>query len=363
MWLSTTISPWLIGQNKTCPSLSRAGRGQFLDLRGKALDDALTRLVAVGLLVLTLVGGAGRCDELLGHRGVEQVIRWDELGARRGVQRQTEARLVQIGRGQETLGRDGLVEEQVAENRQHALAVGRVREVLLEGGVGLRNDEVVAVRAASVGDNGDIVGGGVGGHLEQLGHAAEPHNVGLNDVEVAALDELAESVAGVLVFAGGELDAWVRALDLLESVGVIGGQALLPPVDVEVLAGLGNLDSVGDVEAHVAVDHEGEVGTNGLAVLAQEFDVLSQTLVAIIGAEGQGNLGSPEAHGLGRGGLGTSAVEVETLLGSAANQAVDGFISDLAEKIPQSQVDDGDDGDGETLATVEHGSAVHLLEE
>lgn len=222
---------------------------------------------------------------------------------------------------------------------------------------------MVAVGPAGVRHDGDVVGGGHGRDLEELRHAAQPHHVGLDDVEVAALDELAEAVARVLVLSGGELDGGVRALDLLEAVGVIGCQALLPPVDVKVFAGLGDLDGVGHIQAHVAVDHEGEVGANGLAVLAQELDVLAETLVAVIRAVGQRHLGAPEAHRLGGRGLGPGAVEVEALLGGAADEAVDGLVAQLAEQIPDGEVDDGDDGNGETLAAVEHGRAVHLLEQ
>ena len=42
-------------------------------------------------------------------------------------------------------GRDGLVEEEVSEDGVDRLAVGRVGNVLAEGRVGLRDDEVVTV--------------------------------------------------------------------------------------------------------------------------------------------------------------------------------------------------------------------------
>ena len=100
-----------------------------------------------------------------------------------------------------------------------------------------------------------------------------------------------------------------------------------------------------------------------LAVLSQELDVLAQTLVALLGAEGQRDLGTPEAHGLGCCRLGAGAVEVDALLHGPSDEAVDGLVPQLAQQIPESEVDDGDDGDGQTLTTVEHGPAVHLLEQ
>ena len=189
---------------------------------------------------------------------------------------------------------------------------------------------MVAVGPAGVGHHGDVVGGGVGGHLEQLGQAAQPHDVGLDNVEVAVLDEFAEAEAGVLVLARGELDGGVGALDQLEAVRVVRGKALLPPVDVEVGAGLDQVDGVADVEAHVAVHHDGEVGPHGLAVLAEELDILAQADVALVRAEGKRDLGAPEPHVAGGRGLGPGAVKVDALLGGAADHAEDGLVPDLA---------------------------------
>lgn len=279
------------------------------------------------------------------------------------VERQTETGLVQILGGQESLGWDRLVQEQVAKHGQHALAVGAVGQILLERCVGLADDEVVAVRTTGVRHDGDVVGSGHGRHAEQLGQAAEPHDVWLDDVQVAALDQLPEAVSAVLMLTGGELEGRVCALDLRKAIRVIGRQALLPPVDVEVLALFGNLNCVRHVERHVAVHHEREVRADGFAVLAQELDILLEPRVPLLGTVRKGHLGAPKAHGLGGRGLGSCAVKIEALLGGAADEAVDGLVAQLAKEIPQRQVDDGDDGDGETFATVEHGPAVHLLKE
>jgi len=211
--------------------------------------------------------------------------------------------------------------------------------------------------------DGDVVRGRHGRDLEQLREPAHPHDVGLHDVEVAALDELAEAVAAVLVLARRELRLRVRALEQREAVGVVGAETLLPPVDVEVLAGADQVDRVADVQAHVAVDHEGEVRADALAVLAQERDVLGQAKVALLGAVGQREFGAPEAVGLCRHGLRAGAVEVEDGAAGAADELVDGLVADLAEEVPEGEVDGGDGGDGEALASVEHGGAVHLFEE
>ena len=97
----------------------------------------------------------GRCDVdcllLLSRlqsflwRGVEDPCSVDEAGV--GVQLKTETGEVEVLDVEVALGGDGLVGEKVAKYGQDRLAVGTVREVLLEGRVGLRNYEVVGVRS------------------------------------------------------------------------------------------------------------------------------------------------------------------------------------------------------------------------
>lgn len=310
----------------------------------------------VGLVILGLRRGQG-----LGRGGVEDVGGVDERGV--GGNLEAEAGLVEVGDVEVAVDGDGLVAKEAAEDGQHALAVGRVGEVLLEGRVRLGDDEVVRVGPAGVRHDGDVVGGGHAGDLEQLRHAADPHDVGLQDVEVAALDQLAEAVPAVLVLARGELDGGMGVFEQRVAVEVVGRKALLPPVDAEVLGLLDQLDGVGHVERHVAVDHEGVVRADGLAVLGQEVDVLAHALGPFARAVGQRHLGAPEAHGLGRRRLGPGAVEVEAVPRRAANQLVHGLVADLAEQVPDGQVDDGYHGHGQAFAAVEHGAAVHLLEE
>lgn len=49
-------------------------------------------------------------------------------------------------------------------------------------------------------NDGQIVGSGHGSDLDELGHPSQPHHVRLQDVDVPALDQFAESVS---VRAGG----------------------------------------------------------------------------------------------------------------------------------------------------------------
>ena len=69
---------------------------------------------------------------------------------------------------------------------------------------------------------------------------------------------------------------------------------------------------------------------------------------------------TPESHPLGLGRQGSRKVERDILLGTTADHLVDGFTADLAEKVPDGEVDDGDGGKCEALSAVEHGSFKHL---
>ena len=77
---------------------------------------------------------------------------------------------------------------------------------LCHGGFGHCEGEVLAVGCAGacVGDGGDAGCLGDGVYLDGFGESAAPLEVGLGDVYGAMLDELAEGVASVMVFAGGE---------------------------------------------------------------------------------------------------------------------------------------------------------------
>lgn len=220
------------------------------------------------------VGFSFRWSETLLRTRHQQLIARDQSRVR--IEFQPESWLVQVGDIEAPFGRNRLVHEKVAKHRQDRFAVRGIGQVFLEWCVGLRDDEVIAIRSAGVRHNGDIVRGSHGGDALELGHAAHPHDVGLEDIEVATLDEFAEAEARVLVFAGGELDGRMGAFELLEAVAVVGRQALFPPIDVEVFASFDQLDGVRDIQAHVAVDAQWEVRSDAFAVLSEEIHVAAQ---------------------------------------------------------------------------------------
>jgi hypothetical protein len=174
----------------------------------------------------------------------------------------------------------------------------------LEGAIGLGDDEVVGVRSGGVGDNGDIVGSGEGRDLQKLSQATKPHNIRLDDIEVTAFNQLAESIARELVLASGELDSRVGTLQQSVAIEVIGSQALLPPVNVQtlLLTALDQLDSIGNGERHIAVNTQGEIRANTSTLQTEILDVLEQAFGALIRTVGKGHLGTNKASRLGRSG-------------------------------------------------------------
>lgn len=103
-----------------------------------------------------------------------------------------------------------------------------------------------------------------------------------------------------------------------------------------------------DIERHVTVDHDWEIRSDLLPMSLEELDVLPQSNMSIGRTMGQRNFTSPEPELLGDFRLGPGQVQGDILLGSTTDHLVDGLFSDLAEKIPDGEIDDRDGGEGET---------------
>lgn len=78
---------------------------------------------------------------------------------------------------------------------------------------------------------------------------------------------------------------------------------------------------------------------------------------------GQSYLSSDEAHSLGRCGLRSGTVEVQSCSSSPSDELVNGFVTNLSLEIPECQVDHRDDSNRKTLPAIEHRCTVHLLEQ
>ena len=61
--------------------------------------------------------------------------------------------------------------------------------------------------------NGHVVGRSVRGNAQQFLSAADPHHIGLQDIDEAFVDQPAEAVAGIFMLAGRPFQRGVRLLD------------------------------------------------------------------------------------------------------------------------------------------------------
>lgn len=222
-------------------------------------------------------------------------------------------------------------------------------------------------------DDGNIVCRGLRRDLDQLGQTAEPHDVGLDNIDSAVLDQFAETVFRVLVFTSCKLDVRESLFELDVPVKVVRVENLFPPVDLDagLLDGLGGVsgeshnmyrcrsnnkldthpdksNSIRHVQAHITIHLQRVVGTNRITALFEVFDILANTLVSIRRTVRESDLASPETELFGDFGLGAGEVEGNVLFGTAANHLVYGLATDLAEEIPDGEVDDGESGEGET---------------
>src|SRR5439155_4353352 len=125
---------------------------------------------------------------------------------------------------------NGLVDEERAEHRRHAIGLRRHHQELGERASRARDDEVRAVHAGAVRDDEHVMGIGVGGDLQQLGESAAPAHVGLDDVAAAHVDQHPEAEPARLVLARRyEEPGRHPAPELRVAPVVVGRQALLDP--------------------------------------------------------------------------------------------------------------------------------------
>ena len=87
------------------------------------------------------------------------------------------------------------------------------------------------------------------GDAERLGDAAAARHVGLHEVDVGAVDQLAEAPPGRVLLAGRDADV-DRVRELGVGLVLVGLERLLEPVDADLLVLARDLDRrlrVGDV--------------------------------------------------------------------------------------------------------------------
>ena len=125
--------------------------------------------------------------------------------------------------------------------------------------------------------------------------------------------------------------------------------------------------------AHVGVGHQVDAVADDLADGADELDILLHACGAVDRSPAEAELHRLvalvlvalgfDAEFVERHGVEAAGVDGDTLLGAAAEQAVDGLLRVFAEEVPEGDVDGGDGGHGDALAAEGHGAAIHLLPE
>ena len=192
-----------------------------------------------------------------------------------------------------------------------------LHEFLAEFGISEFRGKVFEVGAVR-GDGGEVGAGGdadsgfpavrdnlpapFGGHVADfhgLGQASDPANVRLGDVHFSAIHQVGEFVSGGLPFAGGDADA-ALVVHLGVAVEVVHPERSLEKVDVEFIpVADGGERPLGAVPSVLDIDHEGEVGANGLAASGEYLGDLVVALVhpgVVVGTEkGDFEFGGAEA--------------------------------------------------------------------
>lgn len=147
---------------------------------------------------------------------------------------------------------------------------------------------------------------------------------------------------------------------------VIGRQELLDPLAAVRLERLGQPDRVRRGESHVAVEHQWKVGAHLGAALGKVGDVGLEAGIALRRAVRARDLGARKAHRLRRLRLRRCAVDGQAVLGLASEQRVHRLVAELAQQVPERQIDGGDGLQRKALAPIVGCGAphhvVHLLD-
>ena len=231
-----------------------------------------------------------------------------------------------------------------------------------------------------MGGDGDVVCLGHGGDFAHFGDAAAADDVGHDVVGELLVEDGSEVVAGDEPFADADGHGDL-VFDEPQSVVVFGRDGFFEPSDVEFSEGFSDSYRGGDVVASVEVDQEFDVGSDGVADGAGDFDAFAQAggrdVVSVLkggdvveveeGIHLESGVsvgdGLECCAGVGFGGLlawhPAVGVEAEVFSELAAEEFVDGESESLALDVPECDVDGGDEGGAEASVA----GAVELGEE
>ena len=160
-----------------------------------------------------------------------------------------------------------LVLPNLAVHRVYGVAV-----VLKDEAVGDGGDEVDVDVLRSVWRDVEVVGLGKRCDLHELRDSAENEGIGLQDVDRAVVDHVAESVTSVFVFSRGYGNG-SGASDLTLSDVVVRFNWLLEPEEVVFFGFACEFDCFVVAVGVVCIDHQAHIGSDGLAADAHTFDI------------------------------------------------------------------------------------------
>src|SRR5438105_7671481 len=233
-----------------------------------------------------------------------------------------------------------------------------------EKAVGERADDVQRQLVHHVRRNGELVRGGEPADAQRFAVAVGAAHVGHEVARRAALDQLAEFVAGVVVFPGRYRNSYAFG-NLRAGGDVVGQDRLLVPEEIQVLEQRRLPDIAQDVEPLIDVDHQPHALTerapycfDPLAVLARVRMVDLHLVVAAAEAGIALGLADQVLHAVARP---AAAAISGDAVGDRAPQLVERQVRQLAGDVPQSDVERGKGVGGHALLLDSHVGAEHAL--
>jgi hypothetical protein len=120
--------------------------------------------------------------------------------------------------------------------------------------------------------------------MSSIRYSPDPHDIRLKDIHGPILYQLPATISVVLVFARRPSDSRHTLLQEFVSGYIVWVENLLPPFDVKSLIDtfLSQLNGIVNVERHVAVYHDWEIGADVVSTFAEELYVLLHTGIAFV---------------------------------------------------------------------------------
>ena len=184
--------------------------------------------------------------------------------------------------------------------------------------------------AAAVGDGLDAGCFGDGVHLHGLGNATAPADVGLDDVDGSAFDELGEGVSASVVFSGCEGYPRDTAFEFCVAFDIVRREGFFEPSEVVGAEPFSESKGELDVEGHDGVDHELGTVTDELSGFGDVLFDEVQTFVALGIVCGVGDLEACETELLEPVEVIAGGVERDFVSNGAAEEFVDGSLEEFA---------------------------------